>query len=209
VLEEEKLLNNTIVVYTSDHGDMMGSYRLLGKEVMFEEAIRVPLLVKLPGQQKARTITRAVSQIDLVPTLLELLGQKIPAYVQGKSLTPLLKSSGKIQNDDIFIEWTPARRVDNPRRRKLDKKIIEIGKETMKEEEVKTALYASARTVITQNGWKYNWYDNGEEELYNLKTDLTENVNLAHKTEYINLIKELKHKISLWQQKTGDTLIVN
>ena len=209
VLEEEKLLNNTIVVYTSDHGDMMGSHRLLGKEVMFEEAIRVPLLVKLPGQHKARTITKAVSQIDLVPTLLELLGQKIPASVQGQSLTPILKSSRKIQKDDIFIEWTPARKVDNPRRRELDNKIIEIGKESMKEEDVKTALYASARTVITQNGWKYNWYDNGEEELYNLKTDLLENVNLAHKTEYINLIKELKDKIYLWQQKTGDTLTVN
>ena len=51
--------DNTIVVYTSDHGDMMGSHRLIAKCVMFEEAVRVPLLVRLPGQKRARRIARA------------------------------------------------------------------------------------------------------------------------------------------------------
>ena len=89
-LDECGLRDDTIVVYTSDHGDMMGSHGLLAKCVMFEEAVRVPLLVRRPGQTHGRRIAGPVSQIDLVPTLLDLMGQPVPDHLQGESLAPLL-----------------------------------------------------------------------------------------------------------------------
>ena len=65
-LQECGVADNTIIVYTSDHGDMMGSHRLIAKCVMYEEAARVPLLVHLPGQTRERHIAAPVSQIDVV-----------------------------------------------------------------------------------------------------------------------------------------------
>ncbi|MHC4871633.1 MAG: sulfatase-like hydrolase/transferase [Planctomycetota bacterium] len=62
-LQECGLADNTIVVFTSDHGDMMGSHRLIAKCVMFEEAVRVPMMIRLPGQKKGARIRGPVSQI--------------------------------------------------------------------------------------------------------------------------------------------------
>ena len=90
-LEECGLLDNTIIVFTADHGDMLGSHRLLAKNVMFEESARVPLLLHLPGQTATREITGPVSHIDLIPTILDLMGQPIASHLQGKSLRPVLR----------------------------------------------------------------------------------------------------------------------
>ncbi len=91
------LADNTIVVYTSDHGDMMGSHRLLAKCVAFEEAARVPLLIRLPGQAAQRRVLGPVSQIDLAPTLLDLMGQPLPSHLQGRSLRPLLQCGHRVE----------------------------------------------------------------------------------------------------------------
>ena len=57
---------------------MMGSHRLLAKCVMYQEAVRVPLLIRLPGQRRRQRVHGPVSQIDVVPTLLDFMGQPIP-----------------------------------------------------------------------------------------------------------------------------------
>ena len=72
-VERLDLRDHTIVVHTSDHGDSLGAHHLFGKETMFEEAARVPLLIRLPGQTRAKTVPRSISHIDFVPTLLDLL----------------------------------------------------------------------------------------------------------------------------------------
>src|SRR5690606_3764552 len=84
-LQELGLEENTIVVFTSDHGEMMGDHRLMSKG-SYEEALKVPLLLSVPGwQDRTRRVTQRVSQIDLVPTLLDLMKQYIPAHLQGRS----------------------------------------------------------------------------------------------------------------------------
>jgi arylsulfatase len=74
-LERFGLSDNTIVVHTSDHGDSLGARHLFGKETMFEQAARVPLLIRLPNQTRGKIILRPVSHVNFVPTLLDLLGQ--------------------------------------------------------------------------------------------------------------------------------------
>jgi len=106
-LTECGLWDETIIVFTSDHGDMMGSHQLLGKCVMFEEAVRVPLLIRLPGQTKQRRVGEPVSQIDLLPTLLELLGATVPGELQGESLRPALAGAAG-GREEVFIEWNGA-----------------------------------------------------------------------------------------------------
>src|SRR5438105_8400314 len=77
-LEQAELLDKTIIVHTSDHGDMLGAHHLFGKEVMFEEAARIPYLVRLPSRRQGVRVGQPVSHIDFLPTLLDLLGKPKP-----------------------------------------------------------------------------------------------------------------------------------
>ena len=79
------LEDSTIVVFTSDHGEMMGDHRLMSKTVTYEESIKVPLLISVPGMRRSVRVTSPAAQVDIVPTLLELLGQARPSHLEGES----------------------------------------------------------------------------------------------------------------------------
>ena len=104
-LETLGLADDTIVVYTSDHGDMMGQLRMVTKSVQYEGAVRVPLLVRVPGLPPRRLAT-PISLVDLTPTLLDLVGLPIPAPMQGRSLASLMRT-GDVAPDEaeVFVEW--------------------------------------------------------------------------------------------------------
>ena len=103
-LETSGQLENTILVHTSDHGEMMGSHTLMAKSVMYEEAVHVPFLLRVPFRhQKPHHIPQPVSHIDMVPTLLDLVGKKDVSGFAGQSLTGTLL--GKRKPEDVFIEW--------------------------------------------------------------------------------------------------------
>jgi arylsulfatase A-like enzyme len=92
-IERRGLLKNTIVVFLADHGEALYEHHVWGHEWwLYEELIRIPLLVRLPGAQPSggRNAT-VVQQVDLMPTILELVGLPIPAGVQGRSLLPILE----------------------------------------------------------------------------------------------------------------------
>src|SRR5213082_647300 len=84
------LARDTIVVHTSDHVDSLGAHHLFGKETMFEEAARVPWLIRLAGQTHAKRISHPVSHIDFVPTFLDLLEQSNHPQCAGNSLLSLV-----------------------------------------------------------------------------------------------------------------------
>jgi uncharacterized sulfatase len=83
---------NTYVIFTSDHGDMLGAHRLAGKgPAMYEEITHIPLIIEQPGGVGGPVTHAALtSHIDLLPTLLELAGQPVPPILEGQSLVPLL-----------------------------------------------------------------------------------------------------------------------
>jgi len=82
--------DDTIVIFTSDHGDQMWEHRLFLKFVMREGAVHVPLLIHVPGCEPG-TRVELVEHVDVFPTICELLGTQVPSSVQGRSLVPLLR----------------------------------------------------------------------------------------------------------------------
>jgi choline-sulfatase len=178
-LEDCGLADRTIVVYTSDHGDMMGSHRMLAKSVMFEEAERVPLIVRLPGQREGRRIRGPTSTIDLVPTLLDLVGAPVPERLQGTSLRPQLEGKSDATGRDVFVEWNGGG---------------------------KKAAADAVRSIVTTDGWKFNCNVGGDHELYNLNEDPIEVYNLAFRSEMQPKTGELLVRIRAWQKRTGDTV---
>jgi len=97
-LRESGLLDNTLVIYTSDQGFYMGEHGWFDKRFMYEESLNTPLVMHLPdGYERRGEINEMVQNIDYAPTFLEMAGAKIPADIQGKSLVPLLKGKGKVK----------------------------------------------------------------------------------------------------------------
>lgn len=90
-LEELGLSEDTLVVFTSDHGMQLGSHGLQSKNIWFEESLRVPFLARLPGRIPAGTDDVLLSTPDIAPTLLHLLGQEVPASMQGRDLSGALR----------------------------------------------------------------------------------------------------------------------
>jgi arylsulfatase A-like enzyme len=91
-LDKSGLAKNTIVVFTGDHGFFLGEHGWFDKRFMYEEALRVPWLIRYPNVIKPGTVTDAwVVNIDNAPTILDMAGVKIPADMQGRSLLPIFK----------------------------------------------------------------------------------------------------------------------
>ncbi len=105
-LETNGHLDNTIVVYLSDHGDLMGDHWLINKgPFLFDGLVRVPTIWRLPGQNKPASPSTMVSAIDFCPTVLDLAGIAIPDSVQGKSYAPVLRGELVEFRDNIYIEF--------------------------------------------------------------------------------------------------------
>lgn len=91
-LEKRGLSENTVVIYTSDNGFFLGEHGWYDKRFMYEPSLRVPLLVRCPGLgARERVEDRFAQNIDFAPTILDLAGVRIPEWMQGRSLRPLLE----------------------------------------------------------------------------------------------------------------------
>ncbi len=208
-LEDCGLDGETIVVYTSDHGDMMGSHRLLAKCLMFEEAVRVPLMVRLP-RGRGRRVAAPVSQVDLVPTLLDLMGQPFAADgppapgLDGYSLRPLLEGTGAAPEEDVFIEWSgrnASALSEGLRGGELAPYLCDMATY----EEAADAARDPVRSVLTPDGWKLNWSRRGDHELYDLNADPGERRNLAADPAARPRMRDLADRIRRWQERTADS----
>ena len=106
-LQAKGQLNNTYIVLGSDNGFHLGQHRLPpGKQTPFDEDIRVPLWVRGPGVPKNTTVDQLAMNIDLAPTFAAIGGAKVPSFVDGRSLLPLLGTSSPPTSwrQDVFLE---------------------------------------------------------------------------------------------------------
>lgn len=185
-IDNAGLKENTIVVFTSEHGDMVGTHGMLEMRNFYEEAATVPLLIRAPwlcrGQRK---IDGNLGQIDLVPTLLDILGEPIPAYLQGTSRADILQGDGDL-NADVFMEHSG------------------IGDRDLGTPRINLLNTLPSRSVVTQDRWKLNLCAGDQGELYDLNADPYEEENLFCNPEHRDRIREMAARIRLWQIQTGD-----
>jgi arylsulfatase A-like enzyme len=163
-LDETGQRKNTIVIFTSDHGEMLGDHGLRQKGCRFYEgAVHVPLIISWPGHFKAGVRSNGLVELtDLVPTLLDVLGLPISKYIQGKSLLPILTGDRDAHYHRDFVRCEYHDTLDQP--------------------------YASHANMIRTEQYKlvvYHGHDIGE--IYDLQTDPNEFRNLWAEPDYQTL----------------------
>ena len=96
---------DALVIFTSDHGDMLGSHRLQAKgPAAYGEIANIPLIIK--GGEKGKTVDYPASHIDIAPTVLEYMGVPIPKCLEGKSMLPQIRDTSVRINDTVYTEFT-------------------------------------------------------------------------------------------------------
>ncbi|MFH4966985.1 sulfatase-like hydrolase/transferase [Gaetbulibacter sp. M240] len=167
-LKEQGLDDNTVIILMGDNGYFLGERQLAGKWLMYDNSIRVPLIVYDPRVKKHQDINDMALNVDVPSTIVDLAGIQAPDSWQGKSLMPIVKKeTNSLERDTILVEhlWD----FNN---------------------------IPPSEGVRTEE-WKYFRYvnDNTVEELYNLKNDPLETKNLIGKKKYQEVAKKLRNKL--------------
>jgi arylsulfatase A-like enzyme len=183
-LDEHKLVENTLVIFTSDNGGLAtlegmpaaptfnGPLRE-GKGYLYEGGVRVPFIVRGPGVAKPGSTTDAIAcSIDIFPTILDLCGVKSSAKVDGVSLAPVLKGE-KFDRDTLYWHYPHyANQGSKP------------------------------GGAVRAGDWKLiEFYENQRRELFNIKMDQSESRNQA--ADKPEMVKELAAKLEAWRKEVG------
>jgi len=113
-IDDLGLSENTLVIFTTDHGDMVGAHGCIGKSIhgFFDDLVRIPLVMRLPGRIKPGTVVKQpVSQIDYMPTILDYVGLPIPEGIHGRSMRPLIEGRGVEWRDYAFCQRAARSRM--------------------------------------------------------------------------------------------------
>jgi choline-sulfatase len=169
------LLDNTIVIFVSDHGDNLGSHGLFNKNSLIEESIRIPLIVYDPrNKQPIEVRDHIINIIDILPTVLGLVDVDIPDYIQGRSYANLLRQQAyDAQDEGAFIETGPM-----------------IGVRTNR------YLYGMQYNEVTRS------VVDGESWLYDLLYDPYQEVNLAGSQSIVSVEQRLRNVLLSWDRET-------
>jgi arylsulfatase A-like enzyme len=179
-LSDLKILDDTVVMHTSDNGFFLGEWQRFDKRFMHEPSIRVPLLVRYPKLIRAGSTTSLMSlNLDLAPTLMELAGIAVPKDMQGRSLKPLLAGQSPPWRHDWYYAYheypDPSHNVRKNRGLRTDRyKLI-------------------------------HYHEKPEEwELYDLKEDPLERVNLVGQPGHAALLAELRSRLAALRAEVGE-----
>jgi len=195
-LKDAGLGENTIVVFSSDHGDQLLEHGLMGKNCFYDASVRVPLTFHFPNKIRPGQFDHLVQSIDVLPTLFELAGLPEPYENQGRSLAPLITDSGKTYKprDAVFCENVIPEVITGGRLDFAFKKRVGI----------KGIRHPDAKMVRTRR-WKYNYYPEGYAELYDLRNDPHEMKNLADDPMYREVVFEMKDRLLHWLTTADET----
>ncbi len=179
-LKEAGAAKNTIVVFSSDHGDQLLEHGLTGKNLFFEASIHVPLMIHFPGRVRPGRHDALAESVDVLPTLFELIGLPEPVECQGRNLFGPAREA--VFSENVIPEVITGGNMDFT---------FEKGKG------VKGIRHPDAKMVRTAR-WKYNYYCDGSAELYDLANDPQEQHNLASDPAHKSVVDEMKQRLLNW-----------
>lgn len=178
-LSANNLDENTIIVFTSDHGDGATSHQWAAKLSLYEESSKVPLILSWKGHIPSgkKDQQNLVSQIDILPTLCDYAGIENKPDFTGQSLRQIIENPASDWRDFLVVELADYK-PDPTRKGRM----------------VRTA------------GYKYNVYSKGEdnEQFFDLMKDPGESANLVQNPAYADEIKQHRNFLQTWMDKTGD-----
>ncbi len=179
-LEESGLLENTIIVYTSDQGFYLGEHGWFDKRFIYEESFRTPLLIRIPGlESDGESRAALVQNVDFAPTILDLAGAPVPDEMHGQSMTPLFQSDDTGFRDAAYYHY-----YEYP------------------------SIHAVKRHYgIRTNRYKlvHFYYDVDEWELYDLESDPMELSSVYDDPAYADVREEMTQLLYEVQARYGDS----
>ena len=188
-LEKTGLMDQTVIIYTGDQGFMLGEHDYQDKRWMYEEAMRMPFLIRYPKTIKAGSRTDAVvGNVDYAATMLDFAGVNKPGYMQGRSFKSICetgKEPANWPNEAYYRYWMHMAHHDNP------------GHVGIRTKEFKLIYYYGAD------------YQGGNQtppawELYDMKKDPFESSNLYDEPEYAKTVADLKQRLASLRSRIGD-----
>jgi arylsulfatase A-like enzyme len=188
-LEEVGELDNTLIVYTSDQGFMLGEHDYQDKRWMYDPSLRMPFLIRYPAAIPAgQRLDAMVENVDFAPTLLDFAGGESPATVQGRSFRSLLETGREPDDwkqEAYYRYWMHMAHHDNP---------AHLGIRTKTHKLIYYYGCNQDGGYQTPAGW----------ELYDLIHDPDESRNLYDEAEAAPLVADLKRRLALTRARVGD-----
>ncbi|MEL0637479.1 sulfatase-like hydrolase/transferase [Marinomonas sp. TI.3.20] len=198
-LKEKGLYDDSLIIFTSDHGTMMGEHGFVEKwGHMYEEVLKTPLLIKFPQQKHAgKKLSSFVESVDVMPTILDCLNIAIPTNVQGKSLLPYIEGTEENHKEAIYAQYFCGSLQNEPAFATRDK-------------EWKLSSYPEGNKLedylFMDHGLKMSDFFCSEEvygELYDLKNDPNEMNNLFNDPNYEAVRNKYLTRLSNWKSSLG------
>ncbi|MCL5745009.1 MAG: sulfatase-like hydrolase/transferase [Acidobacteria bacterium] len=191
-LDEEGLAANTLVAFTSDHGDMHGSHAAFGKSKPEEESLHIPLYMRLPGRIRAKQAVHTLaSSIDLAPTILSICARKPLPHASGRDLSAAVLGGPQPKVESVYAEG--ELRATLGRRKKADE-----------DEGGGVTAGMEWRCVVTPTHKLAVRHDGKVAGLFDLEKDPLEMKNLAGERSHTALQKHLLERLERWGRETGD-----
>ena len=181
-LEDKDLRNNTIIIYTSDHGLLTGEYGVGGKGLLYDLSARVPLIVADPRSYEYTDTDALVVNVDIAPTILSYAGVGIPATMQGKDLRELMADPRAEWRNEILIESLTT----------IEDRAMS---EALRTKEWKYIRYfANTKCPYDESDLDFSGQTPVFEQLFDLKQDPGERTNLVNHPEVADVLAEMRQK---------------
>ncbi len=198
-LNDKGLRENTIIIFIGDHGDFGGQFNLIGKTGGFyEPLIRIPMIIDFDKDMAFEKCDASISNIDVFPTILDHLGLSYPQNIDGKSFMSVLTGKKNQHRNEIYCEVGSGDKAPPP-----------VPHDTYQEYAMKRAsedggfwfieyTVKGKSVMVKKDNWKYVYYRDDINEMYNLTNDPLELINLAGNEMYLKKENELKNLLLEW-----------
>ncbi len=185
-LEDMKQLDDTLIVFVSDHGDMNAAHQCIGKGIgeFYDEIARVPMLMWWPkGIRGRRRVKTMVNHVDIMPTILDYMGAPVPAQCQGESLRPYIEGKEDLSRAGYCERTYPDS--------------IMVAR-MIRTQEWKLSIRVGGKPP--KRPMKLNW----PVQMYNMKTDPGEEKNLGANPDFAKVRRDLTDRMVAWMKQTND-----